>query len=239
MSLGACEGGSGVEWSAPRPLPPGDGALVVDASAHVARGAVLAAPASWPAAPMCPGSARAAWLDARHVYAVWWAARPDSSAALWAAASADSGATWRAPVVVDTLDRSSDGCLRAAPSIAASGDYVHVVYGLRAPEGAGVFFSHSMDRGGMFHAPVIIVYGDRPAAAAVAARGDTVVVAYEDPNVTPPAIAIAISRSMGHMFEQRSVVAEGVTTVDSLAVALRGRALAVGWGNLVRAGTLR
>jgi hypothetical protein len=201
----------------------------VDSSGRVSLVPPPARPASIPAAAMCPGSIRFAWLDARQVYAAWWTPRADSSAALYADYSADGGATWRGPSVVDTLDRSSDGCHRAAPGIAASGEYVHVTYGLRAPEGAGVFFSHSMDRGVLFHAPVIITYADRPGAAAVAASGDTVIVAYEDPNQVPTQIGLALSHTMGHMFEARTPVSSGGVAATGPQVAFTGTAVAVSW----------
>ena len=221
--------GRGVEWATTRAAPPGPGELRVDAAGRVAIAAPHAPPATLPAATMCPGSVRFAWLDATHVYAAWWSPRPDSSAAVQADYSADGGVTWRGVAMVDTLDRSGDGCRRAAPGIAASGDYVHVVYGLRAPEGAGVFFSHSMDRGALFHAPVIITYADQPGAAAVAAHGDTVVVAYQDPNQTPSQIGLAVSRTMGHTFEERTAVTSGALAATDPEVALVGTAVAVGW----------
>ena len=228
LAAAACSAGA-VDWSAIRTAPTGNGVLTVDAAGKVTVAAAHAPPPTLPAATICPGSVRFAWLDATHVYAAWWSPRPDSSAVVQADYSADGGATWRGVSAVDTLDRSGDGCRRAAPGIAASGDYVHVVYGLRAPEGAGVFFSHSMDRGGMFHAPVIITYADRPGAAAVAASGDTVVVAYQDPNQTPSQIGLAVSHTMGHMFEARTPVSSGALTATDPEVAFAGRTVAVGW----------
>ena len=59
---------------------------------------------------------------------------------------------------VDTLDRGTRGCARPSPAISfdPAGGYVHVVYFLDAPEGPGVFFAHSMDRGATLHSPVAI-----------------------------------------------------------------------------------
>lgn len=218
-----------VDWSSIRGAPPGDGRLAVDPAGRVTTAEPHAPPPTVPAATVCPGSMRFAWLDATHVYAAWWSPRPDSSAVVQADYSADGGATWRGVVPVDTLDRSGDGCRRAAPGIAASGDYVHVVYGLRAPEGAGVFFSHSMDRGALFHAPVIITYADQPGAAAVAASGDTIVVAYQDPNQTPPQIGLAVSHTMGHTFDARTPVSSGTVIATDPEVALAGTTVVVGW----------
>lgn len=227
-AVAGCSGG-GVDWSPIHAAPVGGGRLAVDEAGHAVTVAPHAPPPTLPAAAMCPGSVRFAWLDASHVYAAWWSPRADSSAVLQADYSADAGATWRGVTAVDTLDRSGDGCRRAAPGIAASGDYVHVAYGLRAPEGAGVFFSHSMDRGALFHAPVIITYADRPGAAAVVAHGDTVVVAYQDPNQTPAQIGLAVSRTMGHTFDERTPVSSGAAAATDPEVALAGTTVAVGW----------
>jgi len=51
-----------------------------------------------------------------------------------------------------------------------------------------------------------VVYGKAPSAASVAGIADSVVVVFEDPNATTPRIGIALSRSAGHIFEQRSQV---------------------------------
>jgi hypothetical protein len=86
-----------------------------------------------------------------------------------------------------------------------------------------------MDKGGMFHAPVAVVYGNAPSAASVVGMGDSVVVVFEDPNATIPRIGIALSRSAGHIFEQRGQV----TPDDVLAlqpwVALDHGRITVWW----------
>ncbi len=151
------------------------------------------------------------------LFRVWWASRSDSSVALSMQRSGDRGATWEAPVGVELRDRGRRGCDRPAPGVfydSASG-YLHLVYFIEGSDGAGVFFAHSMDKGGMFHAPVAIVYGNMPSGASVAGIGDSVVVVFEDPNATIPTIGIALSRSAGHIFEQRGEV----TPEDVRAVA--------------------
>jgi hypothetical protein len=160
---------------------------------------------------------------------VWWQQRSDRSADLVASYSQDGGKQWTAPVPIDTLDRETLGCDRPPPAVAASGDYVHVAYSLRAPEGTGVFFAHSMDRAGLFHAPVPIVYGDRLTQASVAGEGDRVAVAYVDPNSRPAHIGLALSRTMGHMFEARTTASTGVGAASAPRVALRGDRVAVSW----------
>ncbi len=151
------------------------------------------------------------------LFRAWWASRNDSSVILSMQRSGDRGASWQAPVAVESRDRGRRGCDRPAPGIfydSVSG-YLHLVYFIEGSDGAGVFFAHSMDKGGMFHAPVAVVYGNAPSTASVAGIGDSVTVVFEDPNSTTPRIGIALSRSAGHIFEQRGQV----TPDDVAAVA--------------------
>lgn len=154
------------------------------------------------------------------------------------ARSNDGGRTWRAPVIVDSTDRGRSGCSRTAPGIAADSidGYVHLVYFLVAPEGPGVFFSHSMEGGSMFHASVPIVYGNRASAASVASWGDTVAVAYEEPNAAAPQVWLAISHTAGHIFEQRTSVSSPSASATRPSVALRGNRVAVAWSETPRGG---
>jgi hypothetical protein len=181
------------------------------------RSAVMSAnlpPVAGAAAP-CIRSIRSAGTGA-DLFRAWWASRSDSSVVLSMQHSRDGGATWEAPVAVESRDRGGRGCNRPPPGIfydPASG-YLHLVYFIEASEGAGVFFAHSMDKGKMFHAPVAVVYGNALSDASVAGIGDSVVVVFEDPNATAPRIGIALSRSAGHMFEQR-----GQATPDDVRAA--------------------
>ena len=222
-----------------------DGTFTVDSLAE------LASRVSAPAAPICPGSLQLA-RSGRALYAAWWAPRPDSGARLLAARSADGGRTWSTPAPVDTTDRAVSGCRREPPAIAAdsASGYVHVTYALEAPEGPGIFFSHSMDEGVSFHAPVPILYGERLGRTSVAADGDVVVVAFEDPNSATPRIGLALSHTMGHIFEDRIVpVSDDNGLASRPRAAIRGRQLAVAWDQraaeaadptlAVRAGALR
>lgn len=231
LALAACESPP-VTWHAPVPALAGDSAgarLAVDSSGAVAVLPPVPAPRTIPQEPMCPGSLRFAWASGAEVYAAWWTPRPDSSLVLRASYSADSGATWKPSVPADTSDTDHNGCAHIAPAIAASGDYVHLAYTVRAAEGAGVFFAHSMDHAGMFHSPVPIVYGDRLTRAAIAADGDHVAIAYEDPNTSPTAIGLALSRTMGHLFEMHTMVSDGPGVGTHPRVAIRGHAVAVSW----------
>jgi hypothetical protein len=193
--------------------------------------ALLAERVPPPSPSVCPGSLRLARAGAV-LHAVWWAPRADSGARLLAAHSGDEGRSWSAPIPVDTLDRGVSGCRRAAPSIAAdsASGYVHVAYGMQAPEGPGLFFSHSMDRGGMFHAPVPIFYGERLGRTSVAADGELVAVGFEDPNSRTPRIGLALSRTMGHIFEHRLLpVSSDNGAATRPTTAVRGNRVAIAW----------
>lgn len=152
---------------------------------------------------MCQASVRV--TSAGHFsYATWWRVKTDSSSSLMVARANASG-VWGEPVVADSSDHSVRGCGRPPPAIAADSvsGYVHVAYYLEPSAGPGIFFAHSMDSGATFHAPVPIVFGRTPARVSVAALGDRVVVAYEDPNAQQPLIGVALSKTMGHLFEVR------------------------------------
>ena len=148
------------------------------------------------------------------------------------ALSDDGGVSWGAPVAVDTTDRGHRGCARPPAAVTAdsASGYVHVVYYVEGPDGPGLFFSHSMDQGVLYHEPVPVVYGAGPVSGAVASDGNTVVVAYEDPNTQRPRIGLQISRTMGHLFEERiPVISSGNAASSEPRVAVRGGTVAVGW----------
>lgn len=154
-------------------------------------------------ASACPVSFRIA-SNGNFRYAVWWRIDPDSSALLMVARSTN-GSDWSTPVVADSTDHSTRGCGRPAPAIAADSvtGYVHLAYFIETSSGSGVFFAHSMDTASTFHSPVPIVFGPNPSRVSVASEGDRVAVAYEDPNAQQPLVGIALSKTMGHIFENR------------------------------------
>lgn len=196
-------------------------------------------PLTWPAEPaLCATSLRAVSALNGEAYASWFSVRPDSSVLLRVARSDDGGRTWNAAVTADTTDRGRTGCARPAPFISADSlnGYVHLVYHLDAIEGAGLFFTHTMERGALFHSPVPIVYGDRRSAAAVASRGDTVVVVFEDPNSRLPRLGLALSLTQGHIFEHRVSASDENGEASTPRVALRGARIAIAWTSTQRGG---
>lgn len=224
-----------IVWEEPTRLPAAAAdydrlALRRDGSLLTSTDSAVTLPAS---ASRCPGSVRAARDTSGEWYAVWWDARPDSTAEIVVARSAD-GVAWGPGVRVDTVDAGRTGCRRPAPSIDAFGGHVHVVYAMAAREGPGIFASHSMDRGEMFHAPVAVVYGERIGESAIAARGNHVAIAFEDPNGALDRIGIAYSRTMAHLFQHRETVSPTSGSARRPRVALADGHVAVGWTGVTR-----
>jgi hypothetical protein len=198
----------------------------------------------------CGRSLRIALAPQRGRVAVWWSRRADSRVwlvAAWRDTVPAEGrlSSWRGPIVIDSLDqgpgdaraaeRGAAGCARPTPSLVVDDvlGYVHVAYVLVGPEGPGVFYAHQMDPRGAFESPMAIVYGDQLGSARVAASGNVVAVAYEDPNSgARPRVGLAVSRTAGHLFEER-LIASGTTAVArDPYVAVRGRAIVEGWSEI-------
>ena len=257
LALGACDKGP-VDWrgdalavampaSGDEGSAPVDAHLVLRPDGSPALQAIPAAPSAPNDSAACPGSFRTSASSSTEIYGVWWSRRDAGRAVLLASRSDDAGGTWMPAVPVDTTDRGAVGCARPAPAIAADGSsgYVHVTYFLDAVGGPGVFFAHSMERGELFHSPVPIVYGDRPSSTAVAAADSVVVVAFEDPNGERAQIALAMSRTWGHIFTpERPEASTGAPEAEGPLVALRKGLVAVGWHGkdrtvVARVGTLK
>lgn len=192
-----------------------------------------------PDSAACRGSIRLARAG-KSFYAVWWSVRPDSSAKLETSRS-DDGGPWTKPVVPESADASRRGCARPAPSIATDliSGYVHLAYFIELSSGAGIFSIHSMDRDSSFHSSVAMVYGARPSNTSIAAEGDRVAVAYEDPNSSRPRIFVALSKTMGHIFELRLPVSEESAAATDPVVKLRGTTLEVSWTERIVADSTR
>lgn len=202
-------------------------------------------------AGQCARTLRMARMPGRGTVAVWWtrAARGRVHlVAAWrdAVAGDSTPAPWRGPLAIDTLDMGAGdaqaaeagvyGCLRPAPGLAVDTRtaFVHVAYTLRGPEGVGVFYAHQMDPRAAFEPPQAILYGERLGVARVAADGDVVGVAYEDPNVRGlRRIGLAVSRTAGHTFEEvrLDTGADGADARDPY-LRVTGRALLLGWSEV-------
>ena len=184
--------------------------------------------------------------DRGAVAAVWWAARPDSSVVLDLARSPDDGAHWDTTMVAEARDRGVRGCQRPPPAIASDpvSGYTHLAYFLEPAPGAGVFYEHLMDLPvagaagaagaaphsiAMFHAPVAIVYGEVPRRTSVTGHGDTVAVAYEDPNRAAPQVALAVSVTAGHTFAPAVPASGDNVEARDPVIGLDRAAVAVAW----------
>jgi len=185
-----------------------------------------------PGAGGCPGSVSAVRAGAV-TFAAWWKVRADSSAELVVGRSHDGGASWESVVTADSTDHSVRGCARPEPAVAAdsASGYVSIAYFIEPAAGRGIFFCHSMDGGRTFHSPVPIVFGDNTPSVSIAMSGDRVAVAYEDPNSTEPVVGVALSRTMGHIFENREAISSDNERAGQPAVALRHHTVRVWWSD--------
>ncbi len=177
----------------------------------------------------CPTSFRVS-LSGAVRYATWWRVNADSSATLMVARARSTG-DWGKPVVADSTDHSRRGCGRPAPSISVDrvNGYVHLAYFLEPDAGPGIFFAHSMDSAVTFHATVPIVFGRNPSRVSIASLGQRVAVAYEDPNAQEPVIGVALSRTMGHLFEQRMQVTSSNGRARQPVVRLSNDSIRLWW----------
>ena len=71
----------------------------------------------------------------------------------------------------------------------------------------------------------------RTVANGAVCPGDVVAVAYEDPNsgLGRRKIGLAVSRTSGHLFEDRLTASGGISNARDPHVIVRGRAVVVGW----------
>lgn len=194
----------------------------------------------------CAGMVIVARGDAR--YAAWWEEGKGGSSVLMLARSPDGGAHWETPLVADDRDAGTMGCRRPQPALFADDltEYLHVTYHISPPGSAGVYFTHSMhapelgrSSHGVLHAPVPVAHGNRPVRSAVAGRGDTVVVAFEDPNGGDKSrILLSFSAGAGHVFGTYEPVSPAALLRERPRVSLSGDSVRVEWAEQI-GGVLR
>jgi hypothetical protein len=226
----ACSQNS-VQWAEPRSDPADTtGVMTLGADATPAYPSVrrYRMPAD---SSMCPHSVASA-MNGDRQYSAWLRLRPDATVNVVAAEW--DGRQWSTPAIVDSLDVGHFGCSRPAPSIAVSeaDGYVHVAYSLKAPEGYGVFFAHSMDRGRSFHSPMIVVYGDRLSATSIAAHGVRVGIAYEVPSGSAKRVDVALSSTQGHTFDPRERASPDEMPATHPRIAIRDTVVALSFAGI-------
>lgn len=191
-----------------------------------------------------PGLCRAA--EARLGELRWRAGWLEASGGLAFVMSANGSGDWNQPVIADARGPRGQACERPVPAVFAdsSNDFLHAAYFIEAPGAPGVYYVHSMaaarleqQGAGMFERPWAITYGARPARASVASRGDTVAVAYEDPNSARGPILLALSGTAGHSFDRFTSVPASAGGL-SPTVELHAGELVVTWEEGAEAGRL-
>ena len=222
-----------IEWQTPRDMDGTIGAttrLVIDSAGNPSLVDDQPLAVTTPAAA-CKGSLVTTRGRGDERYAAWFLSRFDSSVVLEVARSADGGTTWGTPVVADGRDHGRRGCSRPPPALLADSAtaYVHTAYFIEPIEGAGVWYTHSMERGTLWHETIGVLYGDEPAQASIASAGDTVLVAYEHPGSGGTRLGLAISRQAGHTFAERLRVVRANGTVREPRIAMRGNRIALAW----------
>ena len=244
-----------VEWQAPSPIAAGADSTThyvahwqpgatpevsVSRAATADSGAVDARLS--PPATACSSS----WVHASPMrgssWSAWWQVRSDSSAVLISEQRDSSDAVLQR-IVVDSVDKAPFGCARPAPAITVDSinGYVHIGYFMVAPEGPGLFYAHLMNvQQHQFERPIAIVYGEKPVRVAVASRADTVVVTYEDPNSELGRIALSMSLTAGHLFDQTARLIPVSTSSQEASspqvVRLAGGQLWIGWTEVSASG---
>lgn len=182
------------------------------------------------------------------MYAAWWEARPNGSSSLMLARSPDGGRRWETPIVADYRDAGGLRCTRPLPALFAdpASEYLHLTYHLSPQGSPGVYFTHSMKASalgtsgeGVLHMPVAVVHGERPVRSSVAGRGDTVVVAFEDPNSQKPRILLAFSTGAGHAFTSYGAVSPPGAAASAPRVSLSDGTVTVRWEEEHSAGSYR
>ena len=69
-------------------------------------------------------------------------------------------------------------------------------------------------------------------------NGDTVAVAFEDPNSRMPRLGLALSMTQGHIFERRAAVSDENGEARTPRIAVRGGRIAIAWTTTQRGGAL-
>jgi len=179
----------------------------------------------------CPNSLAVAQMSATEQHATWWQTDSSGKAQLALARTSDAGVSWSIRPLAESRARANVPCSYPPPAIAADSatGYVHLVYFLQPTEGAGLWYTHSMDRGRSWHAATALIFGDAPARSSIAADGWLLAIAYEAPYAPSRQIWLTLSRDAGHTFERGLSVTQGSMLAVNPRVLLDSRSISVIW----------
>ena len=179
----------------------------------------------------CPNSLAVVQMSATEIHATWWQSDSSGQIQLAVARTSDAGANWSTQMIAHAQGRAGFPCSYPPPAVDADSatGYVHLAYFLQAKEGAGVWYTHSMDRGRSWHAATALIFGDAPARSSVASDGWLLAVAYEAPYEPSRQIWLALSPDAGHTFERGVSVTQGSMLAANPRVSLEDRSISVTW----------
>lgn len=222
-----------VAWEPDRRVP---GAMAPAATMVLVDGGIPAMqpawnPVRWPDDSLaCAGSFAAARARADTMFAVWRTVTKKGTQ-LWLARSGNGGVAWDAPVAVGPAELVSKGCRRPPAGVAVdtTRGVVHVAYYGAATRGSGIVTSRIARDGRRASTPELIASGDVPAAAAIAARGDTVAIVFEAPVSPGGIIWLALSTRGSQISPVRMPLSTPGVRASVPAVALAAGRVGAAW----------
>lgn len=213
------------------------GAIVQLGEGGIPAVALAPTPIRWPDdSAACPNTWAAAAAAADTVVAAWWSAVVGGEPVVRAAWSPNGGIDWGDPVTIGLAAPASGGCRKPAPGVAVdrSTGSVHVVFAGQVGDNSAIVITRVQI--GREPRSVELSAAAGAGRAAVAASGDTVVVAYELGGVGRGTIWLAISHGSGHIPLVVGPVNDGDNAPFAPLVAIRDGQVAVAW-NEARSGS--
>lgn len=244
---GACAAPDAIAWDAERrvdgAMAPGVTLVLDDAGVPAIREPWT--PLRWPDdSSACAGTRVAARGRGDTAVAAWWRATAarglDPSGqgldAELVVARADDGVSWGEPRVAGRAAGRACPAFPASVTVDETTGDAHVVYHGKSAAGLGIH-RVTLQASAMTAGPVLVDSGAAPRRAAVAARGDTVAVAFETRLNGSPDVWLALSLASGHIPDIRGGVSPRGGRAFAPAVALRDAHVAVAWNEPRRGAT--
>jgi hypothetical protein len=152
------------------------------------------------------------------------------------ARSADRGATWSEPVRVHADDWKFDACPHAGPAIATDDrGRLHVTWWTGKEGSAGVYYAQSTDGGKTFGqaTPLGVAQFSRPAHVQLGlARGDRVIVAWDDGTRQVPRVVVRVSPDGGAYFAAGTLVSASGRAASFPVLGVSRDSLAIAWSEM-------